>query len=129
KRENMNTRLRQLMSDEELEFFSHLTRLCPEGMIPLARVKLTEFVFPLAEYGTDLFYHDFKELNKLTVPFLIYSFSKKKPVCVIYYLQDNDTSSIDELESWLENCHINLYKFYSVKDLYLNDDLMKTIEL
>ncbi|EKA6360893.1 hypothetical protein OL075_004682, partial [Salmonella enterica] len=70
----MDTKLRRLMSDEELEFFSHLTRLCPEGMIPLAKVKLTEFVFPLAEYGTDLFYHDFKELNKITVPFLIYSF-------------------------------------------------------
>ncbi|EQA9877225.1 hypothetical protein ACX941_004667 [Escherichia coli] len=125
----MDTRLRQLMSDEELEFFSHLIRLCPEGMIPLARVKLTEFVFPLAEYGTDLFYHDFKELNKITVPFLIYSFRKKKPVCVIYYLQDNDTLSIDVLESWLNNCQIELFKFYAVKDLYLNDDLMRAIEL
>ncbi|MFY0277247.1 DUF2726 domain-containing protein, partial [Escherichia coli] len=129
KRENMDTKLRQLMSDEELEFFSHLTRLCPEGMIPLARVKLTEFVFPLAEYGTDLFYHDFKELNKITVPFLIYSFRKKKPVCVIYYLQDNDTPSIDALESWLENCHISLFNFRTVKDLYLNDDLMDAIKL
>lgn len=97
-------------------------------MIPLARVKLTEFVFPLAEYGTDLFYHDFKELNKITVPFLIYSFRKKKPVCVIYYLQDNDTPSIDALESWLKNCQIELFKFYSVKDLYLNDDFMDAIK-
>ena len=124
----MNTKLRQLMSDEELEFFSHLTRLCPEGMIPLARVKLTEFVFPLAEYGTDLFYHDLKELNKITVPFLIYSFRKKKPVCVIYYLQATDTGSYDALESWLKNCQIELFKFYSVKDLYLNDDFMDAIK-
>ncbi|HFG6592185.1 TPA: DUF2726 domain-containing protein [Salmonella enterica subsp. enterica serovar 1,4,[5],12:b:-] len=119
----MDTKLRQLMSDEELEFFSHLTRLCPEGMIPLARVKLTEFIFPLAEYGTDLFYHDFKELNKITVPFLIYSFNEKKPVCVIYYEQDNETGSHDSLESWLENCQISLFKFESAKYLYLNEEL------
>lgn len=84
------------MSDEELEFFSHLTRLCPE--------------------------------DKLTVPFLIYSFSKKKPVCVIYYLQATDTGSYDALESWLKNCQIELFKFYSVKDLYLNDDFMDAIK-
>ncbi|HBI7983825.1 TPA: hypothetical protein K8262_004976 [Escherichia coli] len=65
----------------------------------------------------------------MTVPFLIYSFRKKKPVCVIYYLQDNDTLSIDVLESWLNNCQIELFKFYAVKDLYLNDDLMRAIEL
>ncbi|ECB6855805.1 DUF2726 domain-containing protein [Salmonella enterica subsp. enterica serovar Hvittingfoss] len=124
----MDTKLRQLMSDEELEFFSHLTRLCPEGMIPLARVKLTEFVFPLAEYGTDLFYHDFKELNKITVPFLIYSFKKKKPVCVIYYVQDNDTGSHDALESWLESCQISVFKIESQKDLYLNEDFLSVLE-
>lgn len=124
----MDTKLRQLMSDEELEFFSHLTRLCPEGMIPLARVKLTEFVFPLAEYGTDLFYHDFKELNKITVPFLIYSFKKKKPVCVIYYVQDNDTGSHDTLENWLKKCQIKLFKIHSAKHLYLNDDLISILE-
>lgn len=124
----MDTKLRQLMSDEELEFFSHLTRLCPEGMIPLARVKLTEFVFPLAEYGTDLFYHDFKELNKITVPFLIYSFKKKKPVCVIYYVQDNDTGSHDILENWLQECQIKLFKIDSAKHLYLNDDLISILE-
>ncbi|EDS5038095.1 DUF2726 domain-containing protein [Salmonella enterica subsp. enterica serovar Wandsworth] len=125
----MDTKLRQLMSDEELEFFSHLTRLCPEGMIPLARVKLTEFVFPLAEYGTDLFYHDFKELNKITVPFLVYSFKKKKPVCVIFYVQDNDTDSHDELESWLENCQISVFKIASPKDLYLNEDFLSALEV
>ncbi|EDO1879514.1 excisionase [Salmonella enterica] len=124
----MDTKLRQLMSDEELEFFSHLTRLCPEGMIPLARVKLTEFVFPRAEYGTDLFYHDFKELNKITVPFFIYSFKKKKPVCVIYYLKDNQVGFNDALEIWLENCQISLFKINSVKDLYLNDDLINLLE-
>ncbi|EAV5151686.1 hypothetical protein R4U03_004498 [Salmonella enterica] len=124
----MDTKLRQLMSDEELEFFSHLTRLCPEGMIPLARIKLTEFVFPLAEYGTDLFYHDFKELNKLTVPFLIYSFKKKKPVCVIYYLKDNKVGFNDSLESWLENCQISLFKIESPKDLYLNEDFLSVLE-
>ncbi|EHY0581317.1 hypothetical protein K1174_004778 [Salmonella enterica] len=124
----MDTKLRQLMSDEELEFFSHLTRLCPEGMIPLARIKLTEFVFPLAEYGTDLFYHDFKELNKITVPFLIYSFKKKKTVCVIYYLKDNKVGLNDALESWLDNCQISLFKIHSVKDLYLNDDLIYLLE-
>ncbi|EAA7203174.1 excisionase [Salmonella enterica subsp. enterica serovar Newport] len=124
----MDTKLRQLMSDEELEFFSHLTRLCPEGMIPLARVKLTEFVFPLAEYGTDLFYHDFKELNKITVPFFIYSFKKKKPVCVIYYLKDNQVGFNDALEIWLENCQISLFKINSVKDLYLNDDLINLLD-
>ncbi|ECD5143852.1 DUF2726 domain-containing protein [Salmonella enterica subsp. enterica serovar Caracas] len=124
----MDTKLRQLMSDEELEFFSHLTRLCPEGMIPLARVKLTEFVFPLAEYCTDLFYHDFKELNKITVPFLIFSFKKKKPVCVIYYVQDNDTGSHDTLENWLKKCQIKLFKIDSAKHLYLNDDLISILE-
>ncbi|EAN4456770.1 excisionase [Salmonella enterica] len=124
----MDTKLRQLMSDEELEFFSHLTRLCPEGMIPLARVKLTEFVFPLAEYGTDLFYHDFKKLNKITVPFFIYSFKKKKPVCVIFYLKDNKVGFNDALEIWLENCQISLFKINSVKDLYLNDDLINLLE-
>lgn len=124
----MDTKLRQLMSDEELEFFSHLTRLCPEGMIPLTRVKLTEFVFPIAEYGTDLFYHDFKELNKITVPFLIYSFKKKKPECVIYYVQDNDTGSHDTLENWLKNCQIKLFKIHSAKHLYLNDDLISMLE-
>ncbi|EAR6096375.1 DUF2726 domain-containing protein [Salmonella enterica] len=124
----MDTKLRRLMSDEELEFFSHLTRLCPEGMIPLAKVKLTEFVFPLAEYGTDLFYHDFKELNKITVPFLIYSFKKKKPVCVIYYVQDNDTGSHDTLENWLKKCQIELFKIDSAKHLYLNDDLISILE-
>lgn len=124
----MDTKLRQLMSDEELEFFSHLTRLCPEGMIPLARVKLTEFVFPLAEYGTDLFYHDFKELNKITVPFLIYSFKKKKPVCVIFYVQDNDTDSHDVLESWLENCQISVFKIETSKDLYLNECFLSVLD-
>ncbi|EHD3612537.1 DUF2726 domain-containing protein [Salmonella enterica] len=124
----MNTKLRQLMSDEELEFFSHLTRLCPEGMIPLARVKLTEFVFPLAEYGTDLFYHDFKELNKITVPFLVYSFKQKKPVCIIFYVQGNGTGSHDALESWLENCQILVFKIESPKDLYLNEDFLSVLE-
>lgn len=124
----MDTKLRQLMSDEELEFFSHLTRLCSEGMIPLARVKLTEFVFPLAEYGTDLFYHDFKELNKITVPFLIYSFKKKKPVCVIFYVQDNDTDSHDVLESWLENCQISVFKIETSKDLYLNECFLSVLD-
>ncbi|ECD9357198.1 DUF2726 domain-containing protein [Salmonella enterica subsp. salamae] len=124
----MDTKLRQLMSDEELEFFSHLTRLCPEGMIPLARVKLTEFVFPLAEYGTDLFYHDFKELNKITVPFLVYSFKKKKPVCVIFYMKNDEAGFNDEIESWLKSCQIRLFKIYSVKHMYLNDDLISFLE-
>ncbi|MDN8602282.1 DUF2726 domain-containing protein [Citrobacter sp. S2-9] len=124
----MDTKLRQLMSDEDLEFFSHLTRLCPEGMLPLARVKLTEFVFPLAEYGTDLFYHDFKELNKITVPFLIYSFKNKKPVCVIYYVKNDEAGFNDALGNWLENCQISLFKIHSVKNLYLNDDLMELLE-
>ncbi|ELF1167559.1 hypothetical protein RNB24_004626 [Salmonella enterica] len=116
------------MSDEELEFFSHLTRLCPEGMIPLARVKLTEFVFPLAEYGTDLFYHDFKELNKITVPFLVYSFKKKKPVCVIFYMKNDEAGFNDEIESWLKKCQIRLFKIHSVKHMYLNDDLISFLE-
>ncbi|EJT6241178.1 DUF2726 domain-containing protein [Salmonella enterica] len=124
----MDTKLRQLMSDEELEFFSHLTRLCPEGMIPLARVKLTEFVFPLAEYGTDLFYHDFKELNKITVPFLVYSFKKKKPVCVIFYMKNDEAGFNDEIESWLKNCQIRLFKIHSVKHIYLNEDLISFLE-
>ncbi|EBN7854226.1 excisionase, partial [Salmonella enterica] len=32
------------------------------------------------------------------------------------------------LESWLKNCQIELFKFYSVKDLYLNDDFMDAIK-
>ncbi|HAL6874137.1 TPA: DUF2726 domain-containing protein [Escherichia coli] len=125
----MDTKLRQLMSDEELEFFSHLTRLCPEGMLPLARVKLTEFVFPSSEYGTDSFYHDFKELNKVTVPFLIYSFRNKKPVCVIVYNKSDDAVFNDEVESWLKNCQISLFKIESPKDLYLNDEFLSVLEV
>ncbi|EBV4421852.1 excisionase [Salmonella enterica subsp. enterica serovar Napoli] len=125
----MDTKLRQLMSDEELEFFSHLTRLCPEGMIPLARVKLTEFVFPLAEYGTDLFYHDFKELNKITVPFLVYSFKNKKPVCVIFYMKNDEAGFNDEIENWLDDCDISLFKIESSKDLYLNEDFLSVLEV
>ncbi|ECH8535547.1 excisionase [Salmonella enterica subsp. enterica] len=125
----MDTKLRQLMSDEELEFFSHLTRLCPEGMIPLARVKLTEFVFPLAEYGTDLFYHDFKELNKITVPFLIYSFQAKKPVCIIYYNKADNISIDEALFHWLTGTQIELLYITSVPELYLNKKLENIFQL
>lgn len=119
----MNTKLRQLMNDEELEFFSHLTRLCPEGMIPLLKIKLTEFIFPSSEYGSDLFYHDFKELNKITVPFLIYSFRQKKPVCVIYY-----TANIDkQIREWLTSCGVAMFEIPSVRELYLNESLLSLI--
>ncbi|EAR7478934.1 excisionase, partial [Salmonella enterica] len=30
---------------------------------------------------------------------------------------------------WLDNCHIALFNFRTVKDLYLNDDFMNAIEL
>ncbi|EHZ6342479.1 hypothetical protein ACEO4W_004477 [Salmonella enterica] len=64
----------------------------------------------------------------MTVPFFIYSFKKKKPVCVIFYLKDNKVGFNDSLESWLENCQISLFKIESPKDLYLNEDFLSVLE-
>ncbi len=66
--------------------------------------------------------------NKITVPFLIYSFKKKKPVCVIYYLKDNKVGLDDSLEGWLDNCQISLFKIESPKDLYLNESFMELLD-
>ncbi|ENA6191015.1 hypothetical protein ABGB79_004346 [Salmonella enterica subsp. enterica] len=64
----------------------------------------------------------------MTVPFLVYSFKKKKPECVIFYIQDNCTGSHDALENWLENCQISVFKIESPKDLYLNEDFLSVLD-
>ncbi|PAV01200.1 excisionase, partial [Arsenophonus sp. ENCA] len=50
----MNIKERSLLSEDESEIYCNLNRLMTEGVVVFVKVKLSEFLTPTAEYGTEL---------------------------------------------------------------------------
>lgn len=89
---------RRLLNAEEKEIFCNLQRLCPDHIAVMAKVKLSEFLLPAREYGTELFYHDFLELNKVTAPFLIFNLRSDKVLAVFYKVKVNETGELENIK-------------------------------
>ncbi|BBI93052.1 DUF2726 domain-containing protein [Serratia symbiotica] len=114
----MNIKERSLLSEDETEIYCNLNRLMPEGVVVFVKVKLSEFLTPIAEYGTELFYHDFLELNNLTAPFLLFNVKNRKVCKVITFHNDCKKQTTGELRKVLEICQIPLIEVGSIAELY-----------
>lgn len=93
----------------------------PEGVVVFVKIKLSEFLIPTAEYGTELFYHDFLELSNLTAPFLLFDVKNKKACKVITLHHESKEQTIHELRKILEICQIPLIEVGSIAELYTCD--------
>ncbi|QBY46688.1 DUF2726 domain-containing protein (plasmid) [Arsenophonus nasoniae] len=114
----MNIKERSLLSEDESEIYCNLNRLMPEGVVVFVKVKLSEFLTPIAEYGTELFYQDFLELNNLTAPFLLFDVKNRKVEKVITFHNDSKKQTTGELRKILEICQIPLIEVGSIAELY-----------
>ncbi|PAV11375.1 hypothetical protein CBG25_00535 [Arsenophonus sp. ENCA] len=114
----MNIKERSLLSEDESEIYCNLNRLMTEGVVVFVKVKLSEFLTPTAEYGTELFYHDFLELNNLTAPFLLFDVKNKKVCKVITFNNEYKKQTTHELRKILEVCQIPLIEIGSIAELY-----------
>lgn len=114
----MNIKERSLLSEDESEIYCNINRLMPEGVVVFVKVKLSEFLTPAAEYGTELFYHDFLELNNLTAPFLLFDVKNKKVCKVITFTHESKKKTTHELRKTLEICQIPLIEVGSIAELY-----------
>ncbi|EHM4620405.1 DUF2726 domain-containing protein [Salmonella enterica] len=125
----MNVKERNLFSETERELFVSVSRLMPDNVKVLSRVKLSEFLIPAAEYGTDLFYHDFMELNKIVSPFLLFNTDKGEVFCVFSLIKENESPAISKAKCWLENCGIAYIEGVSIKEILskINDVLTDNI--
>ena len=108
---------RRLLNAEEKEIFCNLQRLCPDHIAVMAKVKLSEFLLPTREYGTELFYHDFLELNKVTAPFLIFNLRSDKVLAVFYKGKANGKEELKNANEWLLGCQINVFEFDSLSEM------------
>lgn len=108
---------RRLLNAEEKEIFCNLQRLCPDHIAVMAKVKLSEFLLPASEYGTELFYHDFLELNKVTAPFLLLNLRSDKVLAVFYKVKENENVELENIKEWLLSCQINVFEFDSIAEL------------
>lgn len=127
--QNMNVKERKIFSEIESEIFVSVSRLMPDNVKVLSRVKLSEFLIPAAEYGTDLFYHDFMELNKVVSPFLLFNTDLQKIFCVFSLKKENESLAIANAKCWLESCGIAYIEGVSIKELLskINDILAENI--
>lgn len=112
----MNIKERSLLSEDESEIYCNLNRLMPEGVV--VKVKLSEFLTPIADYGTELFYHHFLELNNLTAPFLLFDVKNRKVEKVITFHNDSKKQTTGALRKILEICQIPLIEVGSIAELY-----------
>lgn len=118
----MNVKERNLFSETESELFVSVSRLVPDNIKVLAKIKLSEFLAPTAKYGSDLFYHDFMELNKAFSPFLLFNTDTQKIVGVFTLTNGNERPSIAKAKSWLESCGIAYIEGESIKALLVKID-------
>ncbi len=121
----MNIKERSLLSEDESEIYCNLNRLMPEGVVVFVKVKLSEFLTPTAEYGTELFYQDFLELNNLTAPFLLFDVKNKKVCKVITLHNESKKQTARELRKILEICQIPLIEVGSIAELYTCELFLK----
>lgn len=117
----MNIKERMLLSKYETEIYCNLNRLMPDGVVVFVKVKLSEFLTPTAEYGTEIFYHDFLALNNLTAPFLLFDVKNKKVCKVITFANESKRQTTHELIKILEICQIPLIEVGSIAELYTCD--------
>lgn len=108
---------RRLLNAEEKEIFCNLQRLCPDHIAVMAKVKLSEFLLPAREYGTELFYHEFLELNKVTAPFLLLNLRSDKVLAVFHKVKGNENVELEKIKEWLLSCQINVFEFDSLSEM------------
>ena len=116
----MNVKVRRMFSEREKELYVNLLRLCSPPITVLAKVKLSEFLTPDAEYGTDIFYHDFMELNNITVPFLLWDGVSDNVKAVVVLREEGRESPMLSANEWLKRCQIPLVEIGSFAELYTN---------
>lgn len=114
----MNIKERCLLSENEIEVYCNLNRLVPEGIVVFTKVKLSKFLTPSAEYGTELFYHYFLELNNLTAPFLLFDIKNQKVCSVVVITNESKKQAMSELKKVLGICQIPLIEIGSIAELY-----------
>lgn len=114
----MNIKERNLLNEDETEIYCNLNRLMPEGVVVFVKIKLSEFLTPIAEYGTELFYHDFLELNNVTASFVLFDVKNKKVCKVINLHNESKKQTTRELRKILESGQIPLIEVGSIAELY-----------
>ncbi|ASV34603.1 hypothetical protein CJJ18_11575 (plasmid) [Candidatus Williamhamiltonella defendens] len=114
----MNIKERNLLNEDETEIYCNLNRLMPEGVVVFVKIKLSEFLTPIAEYGTELFYHDFLELNNVTASFVLFDVKNKKVCKVITLHNESKKQTTRELRKILESGQIPLIEVGSIAELY-----------
>lgn len=114
---------RKLMTDKEKEMFVNLLQLCPAGFGVFPKIKMAELFKPSAEFGTETFISEFKEINKVTVDFALFDINKNYTVTIISYQEDGDFSDnkISLLHKICSELNVNFYKLDRISELYLVD--------
>lgn len=121
----MNIKERNLLNEDETEIYCNLNRLMPEGVVVFVKIKLSEFLTPIAEYGTELFYHDFLELNNVTASFVLFDVKNKKVCKVITLHNESKKQKTRELRKILESGQIPLIEVGSIAELYTCELFLK----
>lgn len=114
---------RKLMTDKEKEFYVNLINLCPDGFFIFPKIKLAELIKPTADFGSDKFISDFKELNKITIDFAIFDFINDHTVALIYF-QENGSFSEEKISVLKKTCDeldVVFHQISKISELYLLD--------
>lgn len=118
-----NYQHRKFMTEKEKEFYVNLIKLCPDGFSVFPKIKLAEIIKPIADFGSEKFISEFKELNKITIDFAIFDISNNYTIAIINYQEDGsfNESKISFLNQVCSNLNVAVYQFKKITDLYLVD--------
>lgn len=79
-------------------------------------LRLSEILFPVSEYGSDIFFQEFEAINSVILPLVIFDLIDRKPIMVIGF---DEVPGVDSLV----DSGIDVVSLYSLSDLLLIEKL------
>lgn len=107
------------LNEKEIEMVNILKDVINDQYWILNKIRLSEFLYSVKEYGSADFYDDFKRVNQITLPCVIFDTQKNTIATVIFF--DN----MLDAESVLKENGIECIILSEIKEVLTHPDLLR----
>lgn len=107
------------LNDKEIEMINILKDVVSDQYWILNKIRLSEFLYSVKEYGSAGFYDDFKRINQITLPCIVFDTQKNKIATVIFF------DSMPDAENVLKENGIEYIVLSEIKEVLTHPDLLR----